>query len=86
MFLFVLPLVPMILSESAGPNAAILLGLNIGYMLTRELRALEGPRTAVQRILTVLLAAIITALFVIGLNQVTSHSHLLLTRVLTLVQ
>jgi membrane-associated phospholipid phosphatase len=85
-FLFVLPFVPMVLSESAGPNAAILLGLNIGYMVTRELRALGGHRTAVQRILTVVLAAIITGLLLIGLNQINSHLQLLLTRVLTLAQ
>jgi membrane-associated phospholipid phosphatase len=86
LFLFVLPVLPMVLSESAGPNAAILLGLNAGYMLTGELRALEGNRTAVQRILTVLLAAIITGLLIICLNEINSHLRLLLTRALTLTQ
>jgi|GEM_PF-281811 len=86
LFLFVLPLIPMILSESAGPNAAVLLGLNVGYMVTRELRRLEGPRGLWKRVLTVILAAVLTALLIILLNFINTTLRLPLTRALTLAQ
>jgi hypothetical protein len=78
-FMIVLPLALMLLAPSAGQKAALLLGLNIGYLATRRLVALDGPRTVPRRILTVLLAAAVTVLLILFLNAVNSRLQVQLT-------
>ena len=81
-----LPLVLMLLSPSAGQKAALLLGLNIGYLATRRLVALDMPRTLLRRILTVLLAAAVTVSLILLLNAVNSRLQVPLSQAVTLTE
>jgi membrane-associated phospholipid phosphatase len=85
-FMFVLPIGALFFAQGADYNAATLLGLNAGYLLTGRLKVLDTPRTLQNRILTVFIALAVAVILGLGLGLLNSQFHLPDTRAVRLPQ
>lgn len=76
LFMFVMPAAAMVFFTGARQECASLLGLNVGYLLTRRLVALDAPRSTLRRILSILVAAGLFVVLFVGVNILSSRVQL----------